>query len=381
MSEPYRAPDAFAAGLFPVSPITHDHGIRLLFDLATLLPLLDCRPGDRVLDLGAGSGFSSEMLARLGYDVFPLDPDLAALQHNRRRPSFDAQRIHGRVRVTQGIAQTLPFADGSFDGLVAMNVLHHVDDLDAAVSEFHRVLRPGARAVLSEPGLDHLTMPATQRALQELGENDRAFDVVEFLRLARQHGFQDAMLNATLHPPLRVIRVEEIEIYLQGQGPRPWLTPEGVLRELRRHHPFAMLVKAGQRPKTSRHPGRLEAELQVEGVPATVRAGAVVTPVIRVTNAGDTTWLAKPSSLGGYVTAGCKLLTSEGRLISDTLGRTSLSQDVPPGEHIDVAMTLPLPDTLAPGAYLLEFDMVDELICWFGDAGISRTFRAAVTVT
>lgn len=380
MSEPYCAPDAFAAGLFPVSPITHDHGIRLLFDIATLLLLLDCRPGDRVLDLGAGSGFSSEMLARLGYDVFPVDPDLTALQHNRRRPSFDAQRIQGRVKVTQGVAQQLPFRDETFDGIVAMNVLHHVEDLEAVVMEFRRVLRPGGRVVASEPGLDHLTMAHTKRAMEQLGENDRAFDVMEFLRLARKHGFEDAMLNATLHPPLRVIRLEEIDLYLTGEVPRPWLTPQGVLRELQHHHPYAMLVNAGARPKTSRHPGRLEAQLEVEGVPATVQAGQVVTPTVRVTNAGDTIWLSRPSTLGGYVTAGCKVLTPEGRLLADSVGRTCLPRDVQPGDRVEVPMTLPVPDTLPPGSYVLEFDMVNELICWFADAGNSQTFRSTITI-
>ena len=62
---------------------THDLGVRRLFDLATVLMLLDCRPGDRVLDLGAGSGFSSEMLARLGYDVVAVDPDHASAGNNR----------------------------------------------------------------------------------------------------------------------------------------------------------------------------------------------------------------------------------------------------------------------------------------------------------
>jgi SAM-dependent methyltransferase len=381
MSEPYCAPDAFAAGLFPVSPITHDHGIRLLFDLATLLLLLDCRPGDRVLDLGAGSGFSSEMLARLGYDVFPLDPDLTALQHNRRRPSFDAQRIQGRVSVAQGVAQQLPFADASFDGIFAMNVLHHVEDLDTVVSEFRRVLRPGGRMVASEPGLDHLTMAHTKRAMQEFGENDRAFDVIEFLRLARAHGFDEAMLSATLHPPLRLVRLEEIDLYRNGEGPRQWLTPQGVLRELHYHHSFAMLVNPGTRPKTSRHPGRLEAQLEVAGVPAAVGAGQVIAPTIGVTNAGDTIWLAKPSALGGYVTLGCKVLTTEGRLITDGVGRTCLPRDVQPGERVSVTTTLALPDTLGPGTYVLEFDMVNELICWFSDSGISHTARTNVVVS
>ena len=71
--------------------------------------LLDCRPGDRVLDLGAGSGFSSEMLARLGYDVVALDPDHVSLCNTRRRMTFDSTRIHGRVRLAVGIAEHLPF--------------------------------------------------------------------------------------------------------------------------------------------------------------------------------------------------------------------------------------------------------------------------------
>ena len=63
---------------------THDLGLRRLFDLSSVLLMLECRPGDRVLDLGAGSGFSSEMLARFGYHVIAIDPDLRALSHNRQ---------------------------------------------------------------------------------------------------------------------------------------------------------------------------------------------------------------------------------------------------------------------------------------------------------
>jgi SAM-dependent methyltransferase len=114
----FRARDVFAAGLFPICPATHDLGIRRLFDLATLLLLLDCRPGDLVLDLGAGPGFSSEMLARLGYDVIAVDPDRVGLDHNRRRVSWDPTRIEGNVQVAQGLAEQLPFRDACFDGVL-----------------------------------------------------------------------------------------------------------------------------------------------------------------------------------------------------------------------------------------------------------------------
>ena len=249
-----RVGDVFEAGLFPLSPQTHDQGLRWLFDLSTLLMLLDCRPGDRVLDLGAGSGFSSEMLARFGYDVVAVDPDVKALANNRRRPSFDAGRISGTVQVTCGVAERLPCGDAAFDGVLCMNAMHHVSDLPAAVAELARVLKPGARAVLSEPGLAHLDQAETKRARSEHGEDDRAFDVIAFLRLALDGGFSDAMLAATLQPPLRLLPVQEIDLYVSGAHPRPHMTAAGVVAELHRHHAFAMQVRAGAKPKTSRRP-------------------------------------------------------------------------------------------------------------------------------
>jgi SAM-dependent methyltransferase len=368
MSEP-SARNPFESGLFPLCIATHDQGIRLLFDLATLILLLDCRPGDCVLDLGAGSGFSSEMLARLGYDVVAADPDCTALRHNRHRPTFDASRIEGRVRVVAGIAEHLPFAASTFDGVLGMNVLHHVPDLGRVVIELGRVLKPGRRAVFCEPGLDHLASPETVRAVREHGENDRAFDVLEFLRLARASGFREAMLSATLQSPLSLLRPEEIEVFLSGHHPRRHLRPDGVLEELHRKHAYAMLIRAGEATKTSRHPGLLRYELAVDGVPTELSAGDTFTASVHVTNVGDTLWLASPSEFGGFVTVGCKLSAEDGRVISDALGRTQFPADVGPGDSASVLVTVPLPRELPTGVHQITFDLVNELICWFSDLG------------
>jgi SAM-dependent methyltransferase len=363
----FETRDVFATGLFPLCPATHDVGLSRLFDLATLLLLLDCRPGDTVLDIGAGSGFSSEMLARLGYDVLAVDPDLPALQHNRRRPTWDHTRIDGTVRVTQGLAEHLPFKDTSFDGVLGMNVLHHLPELHVVISELARVLKPGARAVFAEPGLDHLEQGETQRAIRDHGENDRAFDVVHFLWMARANGFKEAMLTATLLPPLRLLPIEEVEQYVSGQHSRRHLTPGGVFDELHRRHPYAMLAREGARPKTSRHPGLLKGRVSVETFPSSAARGAQLRVIAHALNAGDTLWEATPRRRGGFVTVGCKLVTPEGRLLNDTLGRTLLPRDVRPGDTVTVEMSIELPSNLQPGPYEMRFDLVDELICWFAD--------------
>ena len=359
--------DPFAHGLFPVGVPTHDLGLTRLFDLSTVLLMLGCRPGDRVLDLGAGSGFSSEMLARFGYDVVAIDPDLQALSYNRRRPTFDATRIEGRVRVVGSLAEDLPFTDATFDGLVGLNVLHHVPDLTRATREFARVLRPGARAAFCEPGLEHLEAAETKRAIAELGENDRPFDVFAFLQRARELGFDQAFFSATLQPPLRTVPIHDIDLFASGQHPTRTLRESGVVDEIHRRHAFAMLVRDGERERTSRFPGVLKREIQVQGVPARLVRGMTYRPSARVKNTGDTRWIAEVSPMGGFVTIGCKFANAAGRVVCDTAGRTVLQSDVRPNESATVEIALLVPPDMAPGAYELRFDMVDELVCWFSD--------------
>lgn len=367
--------DVFSAGLFPVCPATHEQGVRWLFDLATAILLLDCKPGDRVLDLGAGSGFSSEMLARLGYTVVAVDPDHTAMRNNLRRPSFDAGRIQGRVTVADGVAERLPFADASFDGALAMNVLHHVPDLPLATRELARVLKPGARLAFCEPGLDHLKAEETQRARREHGENDEPFDVLAFLREARTLGFAEAMLSATLQSPLRLLPIADVELFKSGKHPRPHMTEAGVLEELHRHHAYGMLVREGRKPLTSRYPGRLDARLMASLPDGFAAPGTTLTCTLEAENTGDSLWLSAPSRFGGFVTAGCKLLQPNGRLVHDTLGRTFLARDVAPGARIRVPMTITLPADLPPGDYTLRIDLVDELVCWFSDLGVTPIDR------
>jgi SAM-dependent methyltransferase len=364
----FEVPDVYGAGLFPVCPATHDLGLRRLFDLSTLLLLLDCRPGDLVLDLGAGAGFSSEMLVRLGYDVAALDPDLPALGHNRHRMTIDRGRLNGTIHVVQAVAEQLPFSDSSFDGVLAMNVLHHLPDPGEVLPELARVLRPGCRAVLAEPGLDHLTDEETKRAIGEHGEADRPFDVLDFLQKARNCGFKHAMLTATLQPPLRLLPIEEIELYLSGQHPRPHLTPHGVVDELCHRHAYAMIERDGSRPRTSRHPGQLKAELRVDGLPATAARRQPLGFTAYARNVGDTLWEAAPKRRGGFVTIGCKVLTLDGRLVTDRVGRTFLPHDVAPNQTVTAQVVIAWPSDLAAGRYRLQIDLVDEQVCWFADS-------------
>ncbi|MEN5073562.1 demethylmenaquinone methyltransferase [Isoptericola cucumis] len=99
-------------------------------------------PGERVLDLAAGTGTSSEPFADDGALVVPSDFSLGMLRvGKRRRPDLS---------FVAGDATRLPFADGSFDAVTISFGLRNVVDTDAALREMLRVVRPCGRLVVCE---------------------------------------------------------------------------------------------------------------------------------------------------------------------------------------------------------------------------------------
>ncbi|WP_306133401.1 bifunctional 2-polyprenyl-6-hydroxyphenol methylase/3-demethylubiquinol 3-O-methyltransferase UbiG [Roseivivax marinus] len=95
--------------------------------------------GKRVLDLGCAGGFMAEALARRGATVTGRDPAEDAIRAAREHAAQEGLSIAYDV----GVGEDMPYADGSFDAVVCVDVLEHVRDLDQTLSECARVLAPG----------------------------------------------------------------------------------------------------------------------------------------------------------------------------------------------------------------------------------------------
>jgi demethylmenaquinone methyltransferase/2-methoxy-6-polyprenyl-1,4-benzoquinol methylase len=109
---------------------------------AATVRAVDPRPGERVLDVAAGTGTSSAALARSGAQVVALDFSPGMIAEGRRR--------HPRIEFVEGDAEKLPFGDDGFDAVTISFGLRNVEHPKAALAEMYRVLKPGGRLVICE---------------------------------------------------------------------------------------------------------------------------------------------------------------------------------------------------------------------------------------
>jgi SAM-dependent methyltransferase len=119
------------------------------------------QPGEQVLDIGAGMGPATMLAAKAGASVLAVDPTpyMRRILGVRRL----GQRARTAIRVADGAAESIPADDHSVDALWTVNTMHHWTDLDAAVHELARVLRPGGRLILVDEDFDAPEHPAFRR--------------------------------------------------------------------------------------------------------------------------------------------------------------------------------------------------------------------------
>ena len=103
---------------------------------------LDVKPGERVLDLAAGTGASSAPLVQAGADVWSLDRSEGMVAVGRAR--------HPEIVFAVGDGETLPFADGSFDAVTVSFGLRNMTHPVAVLRELARVTAEGGRLVICE---------------------------------------------------------------------------------------------------------------------------------------------------------------------------------------------------------------------------------------
>lgn len=152
----------------------------------------DHRP--RILDVGCGTGANLLMLSQFGdAEGVDVSEDALAFCHER-----------GLANVKLGAAEKLPYDDGTFDLVTALDVVEHLDDDLSGLSEMRRVLRPGGRVLLFVP-----TFMFLWGVQDDVSNHRRRYRLPELRRVLEQAGFEverTTYANITFFLPILLVR-------------------------------------------------------------------------------------------------------------------------------------------------------------------------------
>ena len=157
----------------------------------------EVRPGDRVLDVGCGTGDFTAAMARAGADAIGVDVAEAALRRARsRHPGVEFRLVP--------LDGPLPFEDGSFELVWASEVIEHVADTARWLSEVRRVLAPGGRLLVTTPshGRLRVAVGGVERFSEPLGDHLHLYTKRSLGSLLGEFGFGAVRVRAVEGLPL-----------------------------------------------------------------------------------------------------------------------------------------------------------------------------------
>jgi SAM-dependent methyltransferase len=312
---------------------------------------LDLPPGSRVLDVGADLTWSTARLTRRGWRGVAIDI-------NHHLAAARVFREHGLVFPAVNVDMHAPvFADGVFDGILAVNALHHTHRLQPLVANLARVLRPGGRLGFIEPYWFHEETRSDFGAAQiEAGINENVY------RLEEWH---QAFVNHGLEPVTFVAAASFHGIYEKRAA---GLAARTLTIDEARDDLFARFYQVS-----------FTAPLVV----GPVRPGEALTIPVTVHNRSQAGWCIDsqiPVFLSYHLRAATR--AADGGMTDTTViafdnARTGLPGHLNPASDTVVALDVTAPEQ--PGTYWLDVDLVHEGITWFADRG-GKTATVALRV-
>lgn len=311
----------------------------------------------RILEVGSGPGWISEILMSLGYEVEGIEPseEMIAIARERIEAAVRHHRLASPPPVTYHATtiEDCGLPDESFDAVLFHAALHHVIDEDRTLAQCFRLLRPGGVLGVSEgawvPG-DPAVEEQLEEEMRQYGTLENPFTTEYLDWLLLRHGFVDVTRYHAVNGyfpaqksavRLRVLPGERAETHnnLTARRPSPWpLTT--VDRDART---LAEITLLDSRP----------------GPDGLLRLR------VRLDNRGETAWLHRAPKPGRVTVA---LRSGEpGSPGFREADRHDLPRTVPAGESIELDLQFRIPEEARDEPWVL--DLVNEQTFWFSERG------------
>ncbi len=370
-TELLEAADAYFSGLTLESEQCHKpfsnpkDAVNITRHLGLLLEAAELFTGADVMDFGCATGWLTYALANMGCYAVGVDISPAALTLAQGMRSHQFDRGTGSARFAAYDGNRLPLEDESLDCILCFDSFHHIKDQSQTLREFARVLRPGGRVAMVEPGPNHSRTPQSQMEMSRYKVIENDIVMSDVASAASAAGLSRPQMLVQFQKPVSV----PLDLFEQwtSSGEMTRLDAAKVLSTLcgQLTDTQVFYMTRGAAVLDSRRPEGLAAELTFVSV---VPAGPEGTFALRVRirNCGESVWIGEAGRIG-QVNLGCQLMGPGGVVEALDYARFPLGVDrLLCGEETVMVVQVRLPKT--PGCYL-RFDLVAEGVAWFEQMG------------
>jgi SAM-dependent methyltransferase len=364
-ADDYYRTNPEAIDYFFAKPATNvDEATELLACFAQVLAGVRPLAGMRVLDFGAGTGWTSRFLAQLGCQVVVCDVSPTAL--NVARQLFERQPTSGAKPDPTFLrfdGHHLDLPDDSIDRIICIDAFHHVPNPAEVIHEFGRVLRVGGIVGFQEPGPNHSKSPQSQYEMKTYTVIENDIRMRDIARWAEDAGFSKVELAIFTAAPFHT-SINDYEDYLAHGDTveRHYQHQRGFVVDRR----IFFVSKGNAFTSDSRDSRGLRAELQLAPSTVSVSTGDRARVQLVARNVGTSRWLPSDAPVGP-VLIGAHLYDAERHLLNRDHARfpipTTHGEGIAPGEDVTIDLDVPVPDR--PGKYTIEIDLVAEGVGWF----------------
>lgn len=329
-----------------------------MFQVMNLLKAMDVPYGGRILEVGSGPGWVTEILVALGFEVHGLEPsaDMIAIARERLASAM----THWRIKTPPHydfFCETLEnctLPDGDYDGIFFHAALHHIIDEDAGLAQCHRLLRPGGVLGISEaawePG-NRALEALLDEEMERFGTLENPYTQEYLDYLLAKHGFVDV---ERYHCINGFIPASKGSSSVESLADAPAANTNNLTA-----------IKKGDSTLSSRdHEADTRAEVSILEAKIDEHQSQLSARV-KLKNTGETLWLHKART-AGWVTVAVRTDPLGGDAFQE-LARTRLPRDINPGEEITLELILRLPVNYKDSTWYV--DLVNEEIFWFSTRG------------
>jgi len=337
---------------------------RLMFDLLNLLQVMQIPTNGRVLEVGSGPGWVTEILLMLGFSVEALEPSADLISIAKQRCSSLAahyqRNLIENVTFHQTTLEAFVSEEDRFDGVLFFDVLHHVVDENVVIDKCFKFLKPGGVIGVVE-GAWYPELKGLEQALLEemktYGTLENPFSVEYLDFLLEKHGFIDIQRYVAVNG---FFTKHQLNKKLSSLGVQPISDSNNVIARKPSYNEMQYPACSDERYKTD-----VEISLLSGGIDSVRRVASFK---IRLRNTGETV-LSNRQIHSGYITLALRQGAPGASNFAECKERHLLPQELAPNDEVIVDLQYSLPFQSSDDTW--EFDLVSEGFFWFSSRGIN----------